>query len=388
LTSTDDAGSEGPHLTVTDLEEAVRGLRFFDHHAHLLAQPTAGYSLAEVLTEAPGSVPQSPYHLTWLRAQRQLAEAPADARGLLDDCRFDAMLVDDGYQFPGAMTITEHAVTVGCPVERILRIEAVAEDAAADWPAWSGVRERFRDAVTAGLSEGAAALKTIAAYRCGLDLPTPDDEAAAAAYRRWRQAGGRLEAPELVSWFLGEALDVLRTDPRPLQVHTGIGDADLSLQLADPTLLGPLLSDPRNASIPVVALHCYPFVRQASWLASVHANAFVDLSLTLTLAPHRGADLVLDALDLAPVSKVLVATDATKLPEAFYLAVRWCRDAVAGALSRLVAAAALDEATAVDWAGLLLVGNGRRLYPGVTERWPERAGSPPQASPGSRPPHS
>jgi uncharacterized protein len=363
MTSTDDARSGGQRVAGTDLDEAVRGLRFFDHHAHLLARPNAGYSLAEVLSEAPGSLPLGPHHLTWLRAQRDLADAPAGARGLLDGCHFDAMLVDDGYRFPGAMTIPEHAATVGCPVRRILRIEAVAEDAAAGWPAWSGVRERFRDAVAKGLAEGAAALKTIAAYRCGLDLPAPDDEAAAAAYTHWRQAGGRLEAPELVSWFLAEALHLLRADPRPLQVHTGIGDADLSLHRADPALLAPLLDDPRNASIPVVALHCYPFVRQASWLASVHVNAFVDLSLALTLAPHRGAELVLEALDLAPVSKVLVATDATKLPEAFYLAARWCRDAVAGALGRLVAAAALDEAAAIDWAGLLIAGNGRRLYP-------------------------
>jgi uncharacterized protein len=251
-----DTGPNGPHLAARDLGAAVHGLRFFDHHAHLLAQPAAGYSLADVLTEAPGSVPQGPHHLTWLRAQRDLADAPADARGLLDGCRFDAMLVDDGYRFPGAMTIAEHAAMVGCPVGRILRIEAVAEDAAAGWPAWTGVRDRFRDAVATGLAEGAAALKTIAAYRCGLDLPAPDDEAAAAGYTQWRQAGGRLEAPELVSWFLAEALDVLRADPRPLQVHTGIGDADLSLHRADPALLAPLLDDARNASIPVVALHC------------------------------------------------------------------------------------------------------------------------------------
>jgi predicted TIM-barrel fold metal-dependent hydrolase len=144
-------------------------------------------------------------------------------------------------------------------------------------------------------------------------------------------------------------------------VQTGIGDPDLSLHRADPTSLGPLLSDPRSASIPVVALHCYPFVRQASSLAAVYPNAFVDLSLALALAPHRGADLVLEALDLAPVSKVLVATDAAKMPEAFYLAARWCREAVAAGLGRLVNAAALDEGTAVGWAGMLLAGNGRRL---------------------------
>jgi uncharacterized protein len=347
---------------LVELDEAIGRLPFFDHHAHLLAHPTAGYRLEEVLTEAPGSVPQTTHNLTWLRAQRDLAGTPATARDLLDRCHFEAMLVDDGYQFPGAMTIAEHAETVGCPVERVLRIEAVAEAAAADWPTWTRVRERFRESVTVALSADAAALKTIAAYRSGLDLPPPDDHEAASAYRRWRRKGGRLEAPELVSWFLAEALDVLRTDPRPLQVHTGIGDADLSLHRADPTLLGPLLRDPRNRSIPVVALHCYPFIRQASWLASVHANAFIDLSLALTLAPHRGADLVLEALDLAPVSKVLVATDAMKLPEAFFLAARWCRDAVAGAVGRLVAASALDEATALDWARTLLGGNARRIY--------------------------
>jgi predicted TIM-barrel fold metal-dependent hydrolase len=347
---------------LVELDEAIGRLPFFDHHAHLLAHPTAGYRLEEVLTEAPGSVPQTTHNLTWLRAQRDLAGGPATAGDLLDQCHFEAMLVDDGYRFPGAMTIAEHAEAVGCPVDRVLRIETVAEGAAADWPTWTRVRERFRESVTAGLAAGAAALKTIAAYRSGLDLPLPHDQEAASAYRRWRRTRGRLEAPELVSWFLAEALDVLRTDPRPLQVHTGIGDADLSLHRADPTLLGPLLRDPRNRSIPVVALHCYPFVRQASWLASVHANAFVDLSLALTLAPHRGADLVLDALDLAPVSKVLVATDAMKLPEAFFLAARWCRDAVAGALSRLVAASALDEATALDWARMLLGGNARRIY--------------------------
>jgi hypothetical protein len=33
-----------------------------------------------------------------------------------------------------------------------------------------------------------------------------------------------------------------------------------------------------------------------------------------------------------------------------------------GALGRLVAATALDEATALDWAGMLLAGNARRIF--------------------------
>ena len=79
MTSADDSGSVGPTTAGTELGEAIGRLPFFDHHAHLLAHPTAGYSLAEVLTEAP-AVPQTPHNLTWLRAQRDLAAGPATAR--------------------------------------------------------------------------------------------------------------------------------------------------------------------------------------------------------------------------------------------------------------------------------------------------------------------
>jgi hypothetical protein len=52
---------------------------------------------------------------------------------------------------------------------------------------------------------------------------------------------------------------------------------------------------------PFVLLHCYPFVREAGWLAHVYGNVFFDHSLTI---PHvsRPAEIVRQALELAPVS--------------------------------------------------------------------------------------
>lgn len=61
-------------------------------------------------------------------------------------------------------------------------------------------------------------------------------------------------------------------------------------------------------------------------------------------------------MELAPASKVLFATDASRAPEMFYLANRWWR-ALAGVLGRLV-----GESTALEWAGMILAGNARRLY--------------------------
>ena len=78
-------------------------------------------------------------------------------------------------------------------------------------------------------------------------------------------------------------------------------------------------------------LHCYPFVREAGWLAHVYGNVFLDLSLTI---PHvaRPATALAEALELAPVSKLLYASDAALAPELYLLAARWWRDALAEVL--------------------------------------------------------
>jgi hypothetical protein len=157
----------------------------------------------------------------------------------------------------------------------------------------------------AAREDGYVALKTIAAYRGGLDRVSGDVVAA-------------LEA--------NEATD----DPLPVQVHCGFGDSDLHLWRADPSYLKPLIE--RFRETPFVLLHCYPFVREAGWLAHVYGNVFFDLSLTI---PHvsRPVQMLEEALELAPVSKLLYASDAARTPELYLLAATWWRDALAEVLS-------------------------------------------------------
>jgi hypothetical protein len=366
------------------LRAAIDELPALDQHAHLLSGRAEPWPLAGLLSESrdPAQWEEGKRHPAYRRALRDLAAAlavephedalaairhqwgaEALARRLLAACRLETVLVDDGFPVPDALDLGTQAELSGCPVRRVVRIETEAEAAAEGWPAFTDARERFRAAVSGALEAGAAALKTVAAYRCGLDLPRPDAEEARAAYGDWRGSGnGRLIHPALVAFFAAEALEVARERPVPLQVHTGLGDADLDLHRADPSLLGPLVADAAGAGVPVVLLHCYPFVRQAAWLASVHAHVHLDLSLALLLAGHRGTALVLEALELAPVGKLLFATDASRAPEIFFLAARWWRDALAGALSHLVAERSLEEGAALEWAGLVLAGNARRLY--------------------------
>jgi hypothetical protein len=120
-----------------------------------------------------------------------------------------------------------------------------------------------------------------------------------------------------------------------------------------------------TAFSPAYPLSCCtrtPFIRQASYLASLYPSVHLDLSLAITLIPHRAPDLVLEALELAPATKVLFGTDASRRPELFLFATRWWRESLAQALARLVDGGFADETRAVRWAELILAGNADRLY--------------------------
>jgi predicted TIM-barrel fold metal-dependent hydrolase len=116
----------------------------------------------------------------------------------------------------------------------------------------------------------------------------------------------------------------------------------------------------------VVLLHCYPFVRHAGYLASIYADVHLDISLAVTLAAPRGPAVIAEALELAPPTKLLFATDASRLPEVFLLGTRWWRESLAQVVGDLVDEGCADDQRARHWSELILAGNARRLY-----RWPE-----------------
>jgi hypothetical protein len=228
--------------------------------------------------------------------ERRLAEDPEEyASSLLRLTGTELLLVDDGFppagEGPDWRRMGELA---GCRSLPLLRIET---------------RERPEEEVRRAQEGGFAALKTIAAYRGGLRI---DD-----SHPLWHV----LEVNEATG------------QPLPVQVHCGFGDSDLLLPLADPGWLKRVLE--RFEETTFVLLHCYPFVREAGWLAHVYPNVFFDLSLTI---PHvaRPAEALREALELAPVSKLLYASDAARAPELYLLAaVRW-RETLAEVLPELV----------------------------------------------------
>ncbi len=300
-----------------------------DHHAHgVLREPPATLDeFRGLFSESPDprQWPHVATGVTYRRAIRELAELfgieatedavhayrlaadPRDyARALLGETNTEILLLDDGYPPTDAGTSwDEFAEWVAVPARPVLRIETHTLEEAAT------ARER-----------GYAALKTIAAYRGGLD-------------RVAEHVVSALEANEATR------------EPLPVQVHCGFGDSDLHLWRSDPSYLKPLIE--RFRETPFVLLHCYPYVREAGWLAHVYGNVWFDLSLTI---PHvsQPEQALREALELAPVSKLLYASDAARTPELYYLAAKWWRDSLA---------AVLDDGAD---ARLILRDNARELY--------------------------
>src|SRR2546428_3144734 len=69
-------------------------------------------------------------------------------------------------------------------------------------------------------------------------------------------------------------------------------------------------------------------------MAHVYANVFFALSLAIPPVA-RPAELLREALELAPVTKLLYASDAARTPELYYLAAKWWRAALAEVLPEL-----------------------------------------------------
>jgi hypothetical protein len=305
------------------LLEVLNGVALVDHHAHgvYLDRPALDVFRGR-FSESPD--PRQWRHVasgvTYRRALRELASffgcepvedavyehrLAADpeeyAASLLRATNTELLLVDDGYPPPGeGTTWRELGELAGCEARPVLRIERVAAESGAD---------AVRGVVAAARADGYAGLKTIAAYRTGLELE-------------------RIEPFVIAALEANEATDA----PLPVQIHCGFGDSDLSLPSADPGHLKPVIE--RFGETPFVLLHCYPFVREAGWLAHVYGNVWFDLSLTI---PHvaRPAEMLRQALELAPVSKLLYASDAARTPELYFVAAKWWREALADVLPAL-----------------------------------------------------
>ena len=389
--------------TAAVLREHLAEFVLLDHHCHAprrLRQRLQPEHLRRPFTESsdPAMLEHVPHTVVYRLLLRWLSallgtdpteQAVLEARAQYDEAAYHRLLADDARLGPcyddylfdteRCYSPSEWAALLGRPVVPVIRIETVAEQLLPEAESWADFRRRFSQELAARGIE-AAGFKSIAAYRGGLAIEPVDLATAEQAFREVRAeldalrvSSGeaewsarpvfRLTHRPFIDALLWEALEVAAELSRPVQFHVGLGDDDVVLPQSDPTLLRPIFREARYRHVPIVLLHCYPFVRQAAYLASIYPNVYVDLGLTLPLAAGEGAHLVRTALGLAPASKLLASTDGHELPEFQWLAARLWREALAQALGGLVDDGLLTLADALEVAGMVLAANAQRIYP-------------------------
>ena len=275
------------------------------------------------------------------------------------------LLVDGGYRSTELVGTTALAeLSGGARVHDVLRLEPLAESVAAAGCAPDDFADAFGEALDRA-APAAVALKSVVAYRYGLELdPTPPHAAEVAdAAAHWRERAARTGSWRLTDEVLLRFVlfSAARRGGR-LQLHTGFGDPDLRLHRADPSLLGPWLESVEPTGTTVMLLHCWPYHRQAAWLASVHPHVFYDVGLALNYAGPRAAAVLGEAMEVAPFAKLLYSSDAFGLAELHYLGALRFRRAMAAVLGEWVAADEAAPEDAVSIADEVGAGNARRVY--------------------------
>jgi uncharacterized protein len=278
------------------------------------------------------------------------------------------LLVDHGYLTDETLTPGEMAARLPCRVLPVLRLETLAQALIVGHDSFDAMLDEYSALVEQARAEGYVGLKSIIAYRTGLAVqPTPRGDAAAAfgpvKERARRDGRVRLATKALNDYLLLRALEIAERQAMPVQIHTGFGDADLDLREANPLHLRPLLESGRYANVPFILLHAsYPYVRELGYLAAIYANVYADVGLAI---PHLAAEIpamLRQLLGLAPSTKVVYSSDASQIPELFWLAARWGRRGLGTVLDELIALGALGGDEAIAVARRVLGGNAAGIY--------------------------
>lgn len=373
--------------------ELFAGIELVDHHCHgvIEHQPTAA-EFADLISES--SWPQAPgvdafdsqvgvAIRRWCAPQLGLAPF-ADAAAylerraelgavrvneiLLRGAGIGRYLIETGYRGNDILQPAEMAVRAQSTADRVVRLERIAEQViegmadAGDSPAL--YPELFREALAVALVD-AVGVKSIAAYRCGLDFDPARpsaDEVVNAATRLLRARGAgravRVADPALIRFGIWAAVDARQA----VQFHIGYGDPDVDLHRCNPLLLTEFLRLTRESGARVLLLHCYPFHREAGYLAHVFPHVYCDVGLAVNYVGAQATQVLAESLELTPLGKAVFSSDAFGLPELYFLGAELFKNGLTRVLNGWISAGEWDVATAKRFVRMICVENAVRAY--------------------------
>jgi len=296
---------------------------------------------------------------------KALQDYKSYVKKLFTDCGLTAMVVDFGYPLP-SLDPVEFGQDMPVKIIPVYRIEPLIDELLKADMGWDEFRRRYDESIAHAISvEGYRGLKSIIAYRTGLDISplsrTPDQGMKALDAVR-RGIGGEA-MKKLRDYLICRAMELCMEYDVPMQIHTGMGDFEVNLVLCQPSLLMDLLRFPTFRACKVVLVHSgYPYHAEAGFMAAVLPRVYCDVSEGIPYAGNGARRIYTEVMELAPLSKIVYGSDASRLPEINYVGAKLGKAALAQALEDLVKNGMLSQSEAQEAARWILAENAQRLY--------------------------
>lgn len=296
---------------------------------------------------------------------RAMQDYRAYTERLFKACGLVGLVADFGYPQP-PVDVSQFRADMPAEIVPLFRIEPLIVDLLKTDIGWAEFKRRYDDTIARALArEGYLGLKSIIAYRTGLDispLSRAPDQGLQALDAIRRGIGGQA-MKKLRDHLLCRALELCIEYNVPMQIHTGMGDYEVNLVNCRPALLMDLLRFPTFRACKVLLVHTgYPYHAEAGYMANMLPRVYCDVSEGLPFAGQAARRIFAETLEMAPLSKVVYGSDGYTLPETYYVGAVLGKMALAQALESLVSDGFLSQREGQEAAGLILAGNARRLY--------------------------
>src|SRR6266516_5754707 len=289
---------------------------------------------------------------------------------LLRAANIDTLVLDPAYP-PGSECYTpERMGQLGhCRTVKMLRLETLMQELVFAYDDFDSVLEHYEAQVGHARELGYCALKSIVAYRTGLDIAEWSKDEAVSSFVEARDealARGQLRIAHkpLLDYLLHVAFQLAAEQGLPIQFHTGYGDSDTDMRLGNPLHLRNVLERKEYATMPIVLLHeSYPYTQLGAYLAAVYPHVYFDLSYTIPFVDKlEMLALTRQALGAAPASKLMFSTDGINVPEMHWTGVLRGRNIIGQVLYELIDAGEIDQEQAYHLAQLILRDTAHTVY--------------------------
>lgn len=382
----------------------LTGYRIVDSHCHAFIPEREDKPFEQYFTLADHHIPKRDVESTFLyrrvikelsrvlgvedssdevvdeRNRRYRGDPEGYIRMLFDDAGIDTLLVDTGYpsELSGGYSVDLEGFgrMVHRQVREIFRIEILSLELLRRRLTFDAMIDEYTGRMEEAIGRGAVALKSVIAYRTGLEVRRRTDEEVREAYDAFTdKTNTGLDARELIGLKTGYVKTLLdhfvllaaECSARlevPFQIHVGVGDVPgLDLRLSKPSLLHELVNDKAAREAKIVLIHGgYPHIEAAGFMVNTYPNIHLDLSQTNPFISIGLEGKLRSLLEMAPTTKIMHGSDGYNVPELSWIAAIQAKRALEGVLGDLMAGGDIDREGAEEVATQFLSENAKELY--------------------------